>query len=298
METSLKGSQVKIKEVILDTYYIDGDFVDDEQAQISVKDLTVLRGFGIFDFLITYNKRPFYLKEHVQRFENSARKIGLKLGHTNEEIVDIVNKTIEKNSHHKESSIRIIYTGGVSPDGVTPQGNGILMVMVTPKHNLPDWWYEDGAKIVTVNIERFIPASKSTNYLTAVFAQQQAREQDGIEAVYVDKENRVLEGTASTFFAFKDKTLITPPDSILLGITREVVINLVKGLYNLEMRHIDKSELENMDEVFISASNKEIVPIIKINDMIVGSGKPGDKTRHIMRLFKEYTDSYGKGLVS
>ena len=110
----------------MDIYYIDGEFVTEDKAVISAKDLTVLRGFGVFDFLITYNKRPFYLKEHVQRLENSADKIGLKLNHTNEEICAIVEETVRRNTHHDESNIRIVYTGGVSSDGVTPEGNGIV----------------------------------------------------------------------------------------------------------------------------------------------------------------------------
>ncbi|WP_300455317.1 aminotransferase class IV [Desulfobacula sp.] len=282
----------------MDTYYIDGEFVEEDHARLSAKDITVLRGYGVFDFLITYNKRPFYLEEHVARLENSAKDIGLQLQHSRSQICDIVKQTIQQNPDHEESNIRIVYTGGISPDGVTPQGNGILMVMVTPKHELPDWWYSDGAAIATVNMERCIPTSKSTNYLNAVFAQQLARKQGGIEAVYVDRDNRVLEGTTTNFFGFKGNVLITPPDGILPGITRSVILKLVKDTYNVALRHLDLSELKDLDEVFLSASNKEIVPIIKIDDMVINTGKPGERTRHIMKLFKNYTEAYGQGKVS
>lgn len=282
----------------MDIYYIDGKFIEEDKATLSAKDITVLRGFGVFDFLITYNKRPFHLKAHVTRLENSAKEIGLTLQHTNAEICDIVQQTIEKNTHHEESNIRIVYTGGISPDGVTPQGNGKLMVMVTPKLVLPDWWYTDGAAVITVDMERFIPESKSTNYLSAVFAQQEAHRVGAIEAIYVDRNNRVLEGTTTNFFGFKGDTLITPPDGMLPGITRSVVLDLIKDKFTLELRHIDMSEIKEMDEIFISASNKEIVPVIKINDMVVKNGKPGDKTRQVMSLFKEYTTAYGQGKVS
>ena len=178
----------------MDTYYIDREFVKEDDARLAVKDITVLRGFGVFDFLITYNKRPFYLKEHVARLENSAGEIGLQLQHNNSQICDIVHETIKRNPHHTESNIRIVYTGGISPDGVTPQGNGVLIVMVTPKYELPQWWYSDGAAIATVDIERFIPASKSTSYLNAVFAQQIAKKQGAIEAIYVDWKTGFLKG--------------------------------------------------------------------------------------------------------
>lgn len=279
----------------MDTYYINGKFVDEDSAQLSAKDLTVLRGFGVFDFLITYNKRPFYLEQHVERLENSAKEIGLALNHTNEEICSIVNETIEKNSHHPESNIRIVYTGGVSSDGVTPQGNGMLMVMVTPKYELPAQWYSDGAAIGTVDIERFIPTSKSTSYLNAIFAQEQARKVDGIEAVYVDRNNRVLEGTTTNIFCIKDNILITPPDDILPGITRGVVLNLMENRMDIQLRHIDKAEIQQMDEIFITASNKEIVPVIRVDAMVINDGTPGSITKDIMARFRSYTTEYGQG---
>jgi branched-chain amino acid aminotransferase len=281
----------------MDIYYIDGKFVTDDKATISVKDLTVLRGFGVFDFLITYNKRPFYLKEHVQRLENSAEKIGLKLSHTNQEICAIVEETVQRNTHHDESNIRIVYTGGISSDGVTPEGNGILMVMVTPKLELPEWWYTEGAKIITVDIERFIPGAKSTNYLTAVWALQLAHHQDAIESIYIDRNNRMLEGTTTNFYCFEGNKLITTQTDILPGITRSVILDLVKGHFEVEFKDILKSQLDTMEEVFISASNKEIVPIIQINDTPIGNGKPGTNTLKVMQLFRDYTTAYGQGKV-
>lgn len=282
----------------MDTYYVDGEYVQEDDAKLSVKDITVLRGYGVFDFLITYHKRPFHLQAHVARLENSAREIGLRFQHSNAQICDIVKETNNRNAHHSESNIRIVYTGGISPDGVTPQGNGVLMVMVTPKLELPEWWYTDGAAVATVDIERFIPTSKSTSYLNAVFAQQIAKNQGAIEAIYVDRENRVLEGTTTNIFGLKGRTLVTPPDGILPGITRGVILDLVQGKFDVELRHIDMEELKTFDEIFISASNKEIVPVIKVNDMVVADGQPGKQTRAIMKLFHEYTDAYGKGGIS
>lgn len=281
----------------MDTYYINGQYVDEDKCVLSVKDIIVLRGFGVFDFLITYNKRPFYLKEHVQRLETSAKKIGLKLKHSNKEMCDIVEETIRRNPHHDESNIRIVYTGGVSSDGVTPEGNGYLIVMVTPKHQLPDWWYSDGAKLVTAEIERFLPGAKSTNYLTAVWALERAHAMDAIESIYVDRNNRLLEGTTTNFFCFKENKLITPKLDILPGITRSVLVDLVKGHFDLDVREIQKDELSSMEEVFISASNKEIVPIIQVDDIGIGDGQPGPRTRKVMQLFRDYTTAYGQGKV-
>lgn len=279
----------------MDVYYIDGDFVEDDKVSISVKDIAVLRGFGVFDFLITYNKRPFKLQAHVARLENSARNIGLSIHHTNAEICSIVEEAVRRNPHHDESNVRIVCTGGISSDGVTPEGNGKLLVMVTPKHELPAWWYANGAKIITVDIERFLPDAKSTSYLSAVYALQLANKADAIEAVYVDRNQRVLEGTTSNFFFFKGDRLITAGKDILAGITRSVILELVKGRFEVEIRDIDRSELSHISEAFITASNKEVVPVIQVDDIIVNGGKPGEKTREIMRLFRETTTAYGQG---
>ncbi|MBF0235328.1 MAG: aminotransferase class IV [Desulfamplus sp.] len=291
----------------MDTYYIDGKFVDDADAKISVKDIIVLRAFGIFDYLITYNKRPFYLHEHVDRFENSAKNIGLKLNNTHDQICDIVVETIKRNPHHNESAIRIVHSGGISSDSVTPEGNGIFMVIAVPSIPFPATCYKDGASIVTVEMERFMPDTKSTSYLCAVLAQQKAKECGAIEAVYVDRSNRVLEGTTSNIFCFRENTLITPPDAILCGITRDVVLKLAKEHYPIEIRHIDMYQLMHMDEIFLTSSNKEVMPVVKVNGSAVGTGNrqeagickgPGSQTRHVMQLFKEYTVNYGKGSVA
>jgi branched-chain amino acid aminotransferase len=105
----------------------------------------------------------------------------------------------------------------------------------------------------------------------------------------------VLEGTTSNFFFVKGDTLITAGDGILTGITRSVILDLVKGRFDVEIRDIDRSELDAMDEAFVTASNKEVVPVVRVDDRIVSDGKPGKKTREIMRLFNAFTTSFGRG---
>jgi branched-chain amino acid aminotransferase len=292
------ASQNHQEEMTMDTYYIDGEFVDENKASISVKDIIVLRGFGVFDFMITYNKRPFKLKEHVARLENSARKIGLALHFSNEEICTVVNDTVTRNPHHDESNVRIVYSGGISSDGVTPEGNGKLMVMVTPRDRLPESWYTDGAKAITADIERFLPDAKSTSYLNAVYALQLANRGDAIETVYVDRNNRVLEGTTSNIFFVKGDTLVTAGQDILSGITRSVILDLAKDRFKVECRDIDRGELDHMDEAFLTGSNKEVMPVVRLDDRVLSKGAPGDMTKEIMRLFREYTEAFGRGDVS
>jgi len=273
-------------------FYVDGAFVDSDKAVLSVNDMAILRGYGIFDFMRTYNQKPFHLKEHITRLVNSGSHVGLTLPCSEEELFDIVMETLARNNY-PESNVRIVFTGGISPDSVTPQGNGKLMVMVTPKHDLPEWWYTEGAKIVTVDVERYIPEAKSTNYMNAVLAQQEAKKKNAVEAVYVDRDGRVLEGTTTNIFLLIDGEWVTPDRGILHGITRAAVLDLMKNEFKVTFRDLSREDLARAEEIFITASNKEIVPVIQADDLKIGSGKVGENTRRIMKLFRDFTKVYG-----
>jgi branched-chain amino acid aminotransferase len=277
-------------------FWVDKEFVTEDEALVSVKDIAILRGFGVFDFMRTYNRRPFYLREHVNRLFNSAKCIGLEIPYTNEQICEIVDETIARNPDLDEANVRIVFTGGVSSDGVCPENNGKLIIYVTPAHAIPDWWYTNGAKVITVDVERHIPEAKSINYMNAVIANMKAKEEEAIEAIYVDREGRVLEGTTTNVFFFKGNKLITAKGDILSGITRTVILDrLVKGNFDVELRDIYISELPDFDEMFIAASNKEIVPVVTVNDLTISNGNPGPNTKKMMLLFREYTTAYGNG---
>jgi len=272
-------------------FYVDGEFLPEDQAVIPANDLSILRGYGVFDFLRTYGGKPFKLVEHVQRLLTSAQLIGMEVEPSLEDICEAVVRTLEKNDHD-EANIRIVITGGVSPDNITPQHNGKLMVMVTPVHRLPEWWYTDGAKIVTVETERHVPGAKSINYIPAIMALNIARREDAIEAIYINRHTQALEGTTTNLFAFYDDQLVTPKASLLPGITRQVMLEIIDGVFPLHMRDLHREELYDADEVFITASNKEVVPIIQIDDKMIAGGEPGKNTRKVMELFRAYTQQF------
>lgn len=271
-----------------DIYYVDGRFVPAEEACIPVSDLAVLRGYGIFDFLRTYNGQPFHLDAHIDRLFQSANEIGLAMPWTHEQIKAIVYETLACNDH-PEYNVRIVVTGGDSPDFLMPQGESRLAVMVTKAVPPADHYYTHGAKIITVRDTRYLPRAKSLNYIPGIRALKYGRERGAVEAVYVNPDSRALEGTTTNLFAFLGDTLITPEESILPGITRQVVFELVEGVFPLDVRDLHLDELYGADEVFITASNKQIMPIVQVDDVVIGSGAPGERTRHIMALFGEYT---------
>lgn len=276
----------------MDIFFVNGNFVKEDSAEISVNDLSILRGFGVFDFLRTYNGVPFYLEEHILRLKRSASLIGLELPYSPQQLKEIVTETLERNDH-PESQIRIVATGGQSDDGITPGQLPSLMVMVNEVKPMPTEWYQHGVKVVSCPIDRFLPGAKSINYIPAIVCQKEASAQQAIEAIYSDRDGFLQEGTTSNIFVVKDKSLITPPvDRILPGVTRQVVINLMSKKYKIIERPIHTDEIRLIDEAFITSSVKEIVPVVTINSIRIGTGSIGKTTQKTLDIFHNYTDNY------
>ena len=275
----------------MDVYYIDGQFCAADRAVVPADDLAIARGYGVFDFLRTYRGKPFFLDQHLKRLQRSAQQIGIQLPWQLTKLRDIVLETLRRNNH-SESNIRIVVTGGSSADFTTYEGRPRLMVMVTPIIRLPQQWYANGVKIITVEVERFLPTAKSINYIPAIMALEDARQQGAVEAVYVDQAGGILEGTTSNLFIYTGGKLVTAASQVLPGVTRRVVMDLIEGHWELDSRPVQMSELLLAEEAFLTSSNKEILPVTRVNETEIGDGQPGPNTRRLMQLFRDFTDHY------
>jgi branched-chain amino acid aminotransferase len=271
----------------MEIYYIDGQYVPSDQAFIPVNDLALLRGYGVFEFLRTHNGAPFLLTEHLIRLQESAHKIGLRFPWALDQMRSIVMNTLRKNNL-QDATIRIVVTGGPSRDFITPEGAPRLIVIISPATALPESWYTNGIKVIVTPMERTVPGAKSINYLDATIALKKAREQGAAEAVYMDSSGCVKEGTTSNLFAFYGNRLITPGQNILSGITRQAILKIAEPLFAVDIREIPVEKLLAADEVFISGSNKGIVPVVRIDEAMVGNGTPGQNTRTLMQRFADY----------
>ena len=279
----------------MSVYYINGDYVDSTKATIPANDLAILRGYGIFDFLRTYGGVPFQLGAHLRRLEQSAKLLELNCPWDIEELMTIVMETLKRNPY-KESNVRIIVTGGDSPDNFMPQGKSRLMVMVTPLPDLNPVYYTEGAEVVTMEVERYIPGAKSLNYIPGIIARRKALQINpkSIETIYRTNGN-VIEGTTTNTFIVKDGIWITPGDKLLPGITRAETIKLLETYTTIEIRDITLDEYKAADEVIITSSTKDIMPIVKVDDTIIGDGKLGQHTKILMEAWREMTEAYAKG---
>lgn len=262
------------------------------QLTISAFDLTVFRGFGVFDFLRTYNQKPFHLEPHLERLQKSAQTLGIELPLTLDDITQLVTTGIQKNTKEsQEFNLRFILTGGMGADSLTP-GKPQFLIIFEPALNYPDEYYTQGIKVITAHVDRVYPQAKSLTYTPAIINLQQARKQNALEVLFTDKDQNIYEGTTSNFFAVIDNQLYTPKDAILGGITRQIVFDIAKDL-NLTVNQtpINLSQLPDFQEAFITASNKEVMPVVQINDERVGDGTVGPITTQIITEYKSATQS-------
>ena len=278
-----------------DIWYVDGEYVDSDAAQLPVDDLAVLRGYGIFDFTRTYGGRPFRLDAHLQRLQRSAELILLELPLSVAEIRDVTLETLARNGYpgRGEARLRLVVTGGDSPDDVTPAGNSRLVALVRPFAAQPAERYREGVGVVTQRQERRMPEAKTIEYVSAILAQRRARQAGAVEAIYVNQRGQALEGTTTNLFAVIDGRLVTPGDEILYGVTREAVLELAEGRMPVERRALPLEEVLRADEVFITSSSKEVCPVRQVDDTVIGP--PGPHTRALMQDFGEMAAAWSRG---
>jgi branched-chain amino acid aminotransferase len=273
-------------------YYVNGKFVPPEDAMISVRDLGILRGFGCFDYFRTYSGKPVTLMLNVQRLRSSCTQIGLDFPWKDEEFASIIKETLKRNhcSSELDWGIRIIVSGGCSASNIIPDSFPTLIIIPESIPSPTNEMIQKGVKVITVDLNRVFPTSKTTNYITAVVAQQKARKQNAQEAIYTHN-GLVYEGTTSNIFAFYKNTLRTPGKDILPGITRALILDLLKTTpeqrspFQVEIGEMSYNSLLKADEVFITSANKRILPVVNVDDSIIGSGSTGKNTKTLLQLF-------------
>ncbi len=281
--------------------YINGKFVPSEEAAISVFDHGLLYGDGVFEGIRAYSGRVFRLKEHVKRLFDSAQAIMLCIPQSQDEIAEIILETLRQNNL-KDAYIRPIITRGVGDLGLDPNKCSIptIIVMAVEWGAMYGNLYEVGLTAVTVTVRRNSPDSlppntKSLNYLNNVMAKIEANIKGGNEAIILDAQGRISEGSGDNIFIIKDGKIFTPYTiNNLKGITREAVIELAKRKgYNIFERDLGLFDLYTADEVFVTGTAAEVAPVTKADGRVIGNGKPGPITKDLMAAFREMTQTTG-----
>src|SRR3989339_15678 len=270
--------------------FINEKITEEDKAAVSIKDLGVLRGYGVFDFLRTYNGKPFLLKEHLVRLKNSAKAVGLRVPAPDPEVSRKINVLLKKNNH-REAAIKIIVTGGRSEDGLTYENDPTMIIINKEIPPRSAGIYEKGIKLITFEYQRNNPGAKTIDYITMLKLQDRKRKEKAFEILYESNGN-ILEGATSNFFLFMGDRLITPKNNVLIGITRNFIIKAAGKRFEVEERDVKTDEINRATEAFITSTTREILPVVKIDDVVVGNGRVGDNTKALMEIFKNYAENF------
>lgn len=263
-----------------------GEIIPYDDAFVHVSDLGFLRSYAAFDYLRTYNGRPFHLDDHLERFRNSARELALPLKYSDVEIRRVIADLLSR-SGLSEAGVRLVITGGNSPDSMTTtEPNFFIVVEQLPVYPAEIW--ETGVKLITSDYLRDIPEVKSTSYLNAIKLMPMV-ERHGAHDVLYCHDGQVLELTRYSFFLFRGDTLVTPRDNVLPGVTRKVLLELCRKEFPVEERAVAVEELAAATEAFLSGTTKGVLPVVQVDDTVVGDGIPGANTNRVMELFAVYT---------
>jgi branched-chain amino acid aminotransferase len=271
-------------------WYVDGSWVHPGQAYLSLNDIAILRGYSVFEALRTYNRRPFHLSEHLHRLYHSGEVIDLEIPYTRAEVEGVVREIIERNSY-RHASVRLLVTGGESEDGMLATGRPKLIVMIAPLGERDTARFERGYHLITTRLQREAPEAKTSSYTSAIRALKEAARQQADDALFVNERDEVQEGTRSNFFLFLGDTLVTPREGILIGITRNVVLELARERFAIEERPIRLEELAQASEAFVTSSSKEIVPVCSIDSLVIGNGRAGARTIELEQRFIKMIES-------
>ena len=282
--------------------YLNGDLVDREKAHISVFDHGLLYGDGVFEGIRTYDGLIFRFKEHIDRLYKSADAIELNIPMTKTEMMEAVIMTLKANKL-QDAYIRLVVTRGVGDLGLDPRKcSKPTIFIITHKITLyPKEFYRQGLEIVTATTRRnyaqaLDPRIKSLNYLNNILAKIDAIKSGTEEAIMLTYEDYVAECTGDNIFIVKKGELITPPVDVgaLEGITRDAVIKLARGMdIPLSEKLIKIEDVYSADEVFLTGTAAEIIPVVKIDKRVIGNGKPGDMMLRLTEEFKKLTKTDG-----
>jgi len=283
--------------------FIDGKLYAERDAKISVFDHGLLYGDGIFEGIRAYNGRVFKLKEHLDRLFCSAKALLLEIPMTHAQLTRAVVETCRAN-RVRNGYVRLLVTRGVGTLGLNPNRckRPSVIIIAGSIQLYPPELYERGMEIVTVPTTRNLhsavnPAIKSLNYLNNILAKIEANTAGVEEAIMLNAEGYVAECTGDNLFLVKAGQLFTPPlyAGALYGITRATVMDLAREAgVSVTETNLTRYDVFNADECFLTGTGAEIVPVVKVDGRVIGSGRPGALTRRLTERYHALTQVSGE----
>lgn len=260
-----------------------GELLPIENAVISVRDLHFQYGFGVYESLRVRNNIVYFVDMHVDRLIESARVIELQHSYSKEQIIDFIKKLAEKN-HLESSNIKMLLIGGK-----TAEESSLYIFPVLPMY--PDRkLYKHGATASTVQYHRFLPNAKTLNMLPSYLFFTKARKNGHYDAVFLDDEKNILEGTRTNFFTIKNATLITPPKEFVLdGVIRQTLIATAKkNGFDVKEEKIPFESLKDVDGAFLTSTSTKILPLVQIDDFTFR--EIPEKLKELMKIYNDFLE--------
>lgn len=270
--------------------FVNDMFVQADKAGLRLNDLSIQRGYAAFDFFRTKNYKPLFLEDYLDRFFASGELLRLKSPKSKAEVKDIIRELIRQNDL-PEAGIKLMLTGGYSPDGYTPAEPNFIVTQHEIQLTSPEK-FAAGIKVITYPHQRELPAVKSTDYLMGVWLQEKLRQEQAADVLYHNNGIITEFPRSNVFVVSASGRVITPSENILSGITRKKILELGNGSFDCAADTITIEELKNAREVFMTSTTKRILPVVQVDDTIIWDGKPGAVTTKISQAFLDLEDNY------
>jgi D-alanine transaminase len=279
--------------------YLNGDFMPIEEARIPVLDRGFIFGDGVYEVIPVYSRKPFRLAEHLRRLQHSLDGIRLRNPHTVGEWAHLFEQIIAGNESNDQSLYLHVTRGVARRDHAFPKGvSPTVFIMSNPLLTPPAEWLETGVATITATDNRWLRCDiKAISLLPNVLLRQLAIDADAVETVLL-RDGFMTEGAASNIFVVKDKVLLAPPKNHLMlpGITYDVILELAEARkIPYEVREVSEHEVRSADELLLTSSTKEILPITWLDGKPVGSGRPGELFAVLYGLYQEYKVTVMRG---
>lgn len=267
--------------------YLNGRILPAADAAISPFDVGILRGFAVFDLMETVGGRPFLLAEHLGRLRSSAARIGLAVPYSDNAIGAAIDELLRLNAHEGEATIRLVLSGGVSPDGMRyDPATPTFFILTHDSFRLPDEVYASGGKLVLHEHRREFPEAKTTSYLTWLRNHDRIDEAGAIDMLF-HSDGLVSEAATASYMIVKNGQVRVPDEGVLPGTIKAFALGAVKDVVDVVYGDLTLAEVFDADESFLTSTVRGVVPIVRIDDHVIGDGKVGPVTRQVMAAFTE-----------
>ena len=264
---------------------INDELVPSSKASLLISDLSIQRGYGIFDFFKTLHNTPVFFEAHMDRFFRSADNLRLPIGKDRSALKEMIRTLMGKNNI-PDSGIRLTLTGGYSPDGYELARPNLIVTQQPLKLPAKEV-YEKGIRLVTYSHVRQMPDTKTIDYLMAIWLQPYIKE-NGADDVLYHQNGIVSECPRMNFFIVTaEDTIVTPSRNILHGIVRRHILELARKQWVVEERDVSLEDIRTAKEAFITSTTKNALPVQQVDGRPIGNGKPGKITTWLNTALRE-----------